>query len=226
MKPGKYARISVTDTGVGMDRETLTHIFEPFFSTKGEKGTGLGLASVYGIVKQSGGFVWADSELGKGTSFSVYLKAASQVQYRSQERTAEGADLRGSETILLVEDAVALRVLTRELLEQNGYRVLESQDVTDALQIADKHQGKISLLLTDVVMPQMSGRLLAERLTARRPEMKVLFMSGYTDDAVLRHGILYDRTPFLEKPFTREALIRKVREVLEGPHAKPKAPAA
>jgi len=226
MKRGKYARISVTDTGVGMDRETLTHIFEPFFSTKGEKGTGLGLASVYGILKQSGGFIWADSELGKGTTFSVYLKAASQVQYRAQEYTPEGADLRGSETILLVEDAVALRVLTRELLEQNGYRVLEAQDVTDALQIADKHQGKISLLLTDVVMPQMSGRLLAERLTARRPEMKVLFMSGYTDDAILRHGILYDRTPFLEKPFTREALIGKVREVLEGPHAKPKAPAA
>ena len=175
---------------------------------------------------QAGRFVWADSELGNGTTFSVYLKTGSQVQYRSQEHPAEGPDLQGSETILLVEDAVALRVLTRELLEQNGYRVLESQDVTDALQIADKHQGKISLLLTDVVMPQMSGRLLAERLTARRPEMKVLFMSGYTDDAILRHGILYDRTPFLEKPFTREALIRKVREVLEGPHAKPKAPAA
>ena len=132
------------------------------------------MATVYGIVKQSGGFVWADSELGGGTTFSVYLQAASQVQYRSQEQTAEGADLRGSETILLVEDAVALRVLTRELLEQNGYRVLEAQDVGDAIHIADKHQGKISLLLTDVVTPQMSGRLLAERLTVRRPEMKVL----------------------------------------------------
>jgi two-component system cell cycle sensor histidine kinase/response regulator CckA len=226
MKPGKYARIAVTDTGVGIDRETLTRIFEPFFSTKGEKGTGLGLATVYGIVKQSGGFVWADSELGKGTTFSVYLQAASQVQYRSQEQTAEGADLRGSETILLVEDAVALRVLTRELLEQNGYRVLEAQDVGHAIHIADMHHGKISLLLTDVVMPKMSGRLLAERLTVRRPEMKVLYMSGYTDDAILRHGILHERTPFLEKPFTREALIRKVREVLEGPQTKAKVPAA
>jgi two-component system cell cycle sensor histidine kinase/response regulator CckA len=172
MKPGKYVRISVSDTGAGMDQETLSHIFEPFFSTKGDKGTGLGLATVYSIVKQSGGYVWPDSELDHGTTFSVYLQAMPRKEYGSEEEQPRADILHGSETILLVEDAAALRVMTRQLLQQSGYAVLEARDVEDAIQIAERHGRKISLLLTDVVMPQMSGRLLAEHLAVRRPEMK------------------------------------------------------
>jgi len=214
--PGPYVMLAVSDTGRGMDAETQAHIFEPFFTTKEQgKGTGLGLAMVYGIVKQSGGYIWVYSELGKGTTFKVYLPRAEEAVAGIEPR--EGAALRrGSETVLVVEDEAALRALVRGLLEANGYTVLEARNGEDALSVCEQHKGPIHLLLTDVVMPQMSGPELVEHLAPFHREMRVIYMSGYTDDAIVHHGVLGAGKTYLQKPFTPEALARKLREVLDA----------
>jgi two-component system cell cycle sensor histidine kinase/response regulator CckA len=214
---GNYVLLAVTDTGTGMDAGTLANIFEPFFTTKElGQGTGLGLATVYGIVKQSNGYIWVRSAPGNGTSFEIYLP-----QYLGEVPTEEQkADLkeiqRGSETILLVEDAYALRKLAQALLTEAGFRVFSAESGEEALEVASHCGVPLDLLLSDVVMPGMNGRVLAEQLLPRQPEMKVLFMSGYTDSFIAGHGVLEPGTHLLHKPFTEEVLIRKVREVLDG----------
>jgi PAS domain S-box-containing protein len=220
MKVGRYVRLEVSDNGLGMDKETLSHVFEPFFTTKGpEKGTGLGLATVYGIVKQSDGYVWVYSELGQGTTFSVYLPTALEAVGPREEKAKPAEIRRGRETILLVEDVAALRTMTRELLEGHGYTVLEAEDGERAIQIAREYEGKISLLLTDVSLPKMKGPALAKVLMPQRSGMAVLFMSGYSDNVVTQNEVLKPGTAFLQKPFTVEDLARKVREVLDTQEA-------
>jgi two-component system cell cycle sensor histidine kinase/response regulator CckA len=216
VSPGPYVVLSVSDTGCGMEGSTLSRVFEPFFTTKEQgKGTGLGLAMVYGIVKQSGGDVWVYSEPGRGTTFKVYLPAADGTAAEPVAPEANGA-LRGSETILVTEDEPMLRSLVRITLEEHGYQVLAVDGVREAAELMDRREQPIDLLLTDVVMPGMSGRELADRMRAARPETKVLFMSGYTDDAVVRHGVLHEGAAFLQKPFSPTVLARKVREVLDS----------
>ncbi len=211
VRPGRFVLVTVSDTGVGMNAETQARIFEPFFTTKEVgKGTGLGLATVYGIVKQSDGFIWVYSEVGKGTTFKIYLPRVDQL-VEATEASREQSVPGGSETILLVEDAEPLRKLAREILQSSGYTVLDTGHSAEALQIADLHKGLIHLLLTDVVMPGMGGRQLAECLTRLCPQIKVLYMSGYTD---VHRGMLDPDGVLLEKPFTRAALTGKVREVL------------
>jgi two-component system cell cycle sensor histidine kinase/response regulator CckA len=213
--PGRYVLVAVSDTGTGMTPEVKARIFEPFFTTKEKgKGTGLGLSTVYGIVKQSGGYVWVYSELGRGTTFKIYLprvdNAPDQIAKPKESRT-----LAGTETILLAEDDAILRPLARQLLEKLGYTVLEGEDAETALAAAAAHKGPIHLLVADVVMPGPSGRELARRLAEVRPETKVLYVSGYTDDAIVHHGMLEPGLNFLQKPFTPAVLARKVRDVLD-----------
>ena len=216
-KVGKYVLLAVTDTGVGMDAVTLTHIFEPFFTSKElGKGTGLGLATVYGIVKQSNGYIWVDSAPGKGASFQIYLPRYDGRATPEEPKVDPAETLRGSECILLVEDAEPLRKLAQTFLEEGGFRVLSAENGEDALGVAARFEGTLDLLLTDVVMPGMNGRVLAEQLLLRQPGMKVLYMSGYTDSFIAGHGILNPETHLLHKPFTEEVLIRKVREVLDS----------
>jgi PAS domain S-box-containing protein len=217
LRPGPYIRLALSDTGVGMDQQTLERIFEPFFTTKEHgKGTGLGLATVYGIVKQTGGDIWAYSELGHGTTFKIYLPRADE-PIPTSEPPSSFFDLpRGQETILLVEDEEAVRALTREILEMSGYTVLEAGHGGEALLLCEQHQNPLDLLMTDVVMPQMSGRTLAERMKALYPELKVLYISGYTDEAIVHHGVLGPGLFFLQKPFTPNSLASKVREVLDA----------
>jgi PAS domain S-box-containing protein len=211
--PGAYVMLSVSDTGIGMDAETQARIFEPFFTTKElGKGTGLGLSTVYGVVRQSGGHIWVYSQPGQGATFKIYLPRVGQPHRLQQPASTPGAALRGSETILLVEDEEALRTLTRDLLEASGYAVLEAELPEAAMEIAREHRGTIHLLLTDMVMPGLSGRDLAARLAATRPNMKVVFMSGYTGFS--HSGPADVETPWLAKPFTRDTLLRKVRETL------------
>ena len=211
--PGAWVMLAVTDTGIGMDERTRARIFEPFFTTKAAgQGTGLGLSTVYGIVTQHNGHIAVESEPGRGSTFRIYLPRV-QEEPEAAAR-AEPAPVRGSGTILLVEDEQGVRELAREILEINGYTVLEAVSPGDALLIAERHTGPIRLILTDVVMPHMSGRELVERLLPLRPDMRVLYMSGYTDDAIANHGILHPGTRLLEKPFTPDALVRKIHEAL------------
>ena len=217
MKPGSYVRLAVSDTGCGMDEQTQSRIFEPFFTTKERgKGTGLGLSTVYGIVKQSGGNIWVYSELGQGTTFKVYLPRDLSATAATTLKPSTAPRLsRGTETVLVVEDEEALRKVALRTLGSAGYTVLTAGNGEEALLTSAKHVGDIHLLLTDVVMPRMSGRVLAQQLAAKRPTVKVLYMSGYTDDAIVNHGVLEAGTPFLAKPFTSTDLAQKVREVLD-----------
>ncbi|MGB0036620.1 MAG: CHASE4 domain-containing protein [Candidatus Acidiferrales bacterium] len=217
MEPGRYVMMMVTDTGCGMDQQTQSRIFEPFFTTKSQgRGTGLGLATVYGVVKQSGGFIWVYSEVNRGTTFKVYLPEVTEKAEKRAPETGVTAPPPGNETILFVEDEESVRILVREYLEAIGYRVLEAADGVQALEIAGAQRGPIHLLITDVVMPRVSGRELATQLAPTRPDLKVLYISGYTDDSVFRHGVLEGGVAFLQKPFNLKALAQKIREVLEG----------
>jgi CheY-like chemotaxis protein len=207
--------LAVTDTGIGMTEEVKRRLFEPFFTTKGPgKGTGLGLAVVHGIVQQSDGSIEVYSEPGVGTSFKIYLPRVEQAAPTGKSGPDLAPAPHGTETLLLVEDDDAVRALTRFTLQQCGYTVLEASHGEEAIRVATNHPEKIHLLVTDVVMPGMGGRVLAERLLSLHPEMKVLYLSGYTDDAVVRHGILHEEVNFLQKPFSPNALAHQVREVL------------
>ena len=214
---GDYVLLTVSDNGVGMDATTRARVFEPFFTTKEKgKGTGLGLSMVYGVVKQSGGYIEVLSEPGAGASFTIYLPKV-EVAVDPQKLPAElPASMLGTETLLLVEDETSLRKLSRHLLELCGYEVLEAENGSDALKVSQEHRGIIHLLLTDVVMPGMSGRVLADQLVKRRPETRVVYMSGYTGQTVGEHGVLAEGSFFLPKPFTRQALAHKIREALDG----------
>jgi CheY-like chemotaxis protein len=213
---GQYVMLAVTDTGTGMDPETQAQIFEPFFTTKDrDKGTGLGLAAVYGVVKQSSGYITVESEKGKGASFKIYLPRIEQPVATTNETSPVPLTIRGNETILLVEDAEPLRKLAHLFLRDNGYQVLTAADGSEAQQVAAQNAGPIHLLLTDVVMPGINGRVLAEQLAPLHPAMKVLYMSGYTDSFIAGHGVLEEGLHLLHKPFTEEALTRKVRELLD-----------
>jgi len=214
-RPDPHVLLAVTDTGCGMDDATMARMFEPFFTTKGDLGTGLGLATVYGIVRQSAGHLAVASEVGRGTMFRVYLPRAEKRQFASRSSADLSLMPQGEETILLAEDEEGVRALIRHVLQQCGYTVLEARDGPEALLLGEQNLGRIGLLLTDVVMPGMGGRDLAERLAELQPGVKVLFLSGYTDDAVVRHGIQTAEVAFLQKPFTPASLARKVREVLD-----------
>src|SRR5579871_775645 len=215
VKPGAYVQLGVSDTGHGMDEATRARLFEPFFTTKTVgKGTGLGLSTVFGIIRQSGGSVEVYSEPGSGTSVKVYLPRMDQPASVEAE-VARRQLARGTETILLVEDDEMVRNLVRETLEREGYKLIDAADPADAARIAETYRGPIDLLITDVVMPKINGRDLAERITKRRRELKVLYMSGYTDHAIVNSGLLQKEVAFLQKPFTPAALTEKVREVLE-----------
>ncbi len=216
---GRYVVLSVQDTGCGMTAEIKARIFEPFFTTKGPgKGTGLGLATIYGIVKQSGGHIEVESEPGNGTRFRIYLPRAATLACPTPSRHEMRLPPQGRETILVVEDEDAVRSLTMLVLRKAGYDVLEACDGAAALQIAENHQGEIDLVVTDVVMPGLGGRLVVEKLLQQRPQMRVLYLSGYTDDAVFRQGVQHHEVNFLPKPFTPAALTEKVREVLDVPN--------
>jgi two-component system cell cycle sensor histidine kinase/response regulator CckA len=215
VEPGFYVLLAISDNGKGMDAETKRHMFEPFFTTKPvERGTGLGLATVFGIVKQNGGDIWVYSELGQGTTFKIYLpripEAAEERRRNSEEKTVQGTD----QTILLVEDEEGVRKLISEVLRQNGFKVIEASDALQATQASARHGGDIHLLLTDVVMPHSSGRQLADKLVESRPNMKVLYMSGYTENTVVHHGVLDADVAFLPKPFAFETLLSKISELL------------
>jgi CheY-like chemotaxis protein len=209
--------LCVRDTGIGMDSKTQSRIFEPFFTTKDrDKGTGLGLSTVYGIVQQSGGHIRVLSAPGQGATFEIYLPRVEQPAAAAECEGLEGEHVGGGQTVLLVEDDQDVRSLARAMLEENGYTVLEAGRGEQALALGERHEGRIDLLPTDVVMPGMSGRELAQRLAEKRPALPVLFMSGYLDDTILSHGVQAPGAALLQKPFTRKALVRRVREVLES----------
>jgi two-component system, cell cycle sensor histidine kinase and response regulator CckA len=217
VEPGPYVMLTVSDTGCGMDTETQARIFEPFFTTKGPgRGTGLGLATVYGVVKQSGGYIWVYSELQHGTTFKVYLPRVAALAEKLVAEKQPAAPSPGTETILFVEDEENVRELVGEYLKARGYTVIEAPDGLKALELAEEHKGAIQLLITDVVMPKLSGRELATKIAASRDNLKVLYISGYTDDSIFRHGVLEGGMAFLQKPFNLKALAEKVREVLDG----------
>ena len=214
--PGSYVMLAVSDTGSGMDSETTAQIFEPFFSTKDkDKGTGLGLSTVYGIVKQHGGNIWVYSEPGKGTIFKIYLPRSTATKKTAARTPTPVTDSHGTETVLVVEDEAAVLKLAVRMLERKGYNVLAARDGLEGQGVANTHEGPIHLLLTDVVMPRMGGKELAQKLLTTRPELKVLYMSGYTDNAIVHHGVLEKGTHFLQKPFSGDSLPQKVREVID-----------
>ena len=215
---GQHVVLAVTDTGTGMDKETQGHVFEPFFTTKEKgKGTGLGLSTVFGIVKQSGGHIWLYSEPGRGTTFKVCFPRSADAQDIVRPPSANLQPIpHGTETILLVEDDAQLRALARTILVRHGYQVLDAPTPGDALMLSEGHAGRIALLVTDVVMPQMSGRELAQRVLEARPKIRVLYMSGYTDNAIVHNGILDPGVAFLQKPLTPDVFARKVRKVLDS----------
>ncbi len=214
---GSYVMAAVSDTGSGMDKNTQEHMFEPFFTTKKNgKGTGLGLSTVYGIVKQNKGFIWPYSEPGQGSTFKVYLPGLRGDIEAEEKEQAFAGDVGGTETVLIVEDDDSLRNFTCKTLQQQGYNVLEADNGEDALKACKEYKGAIQLVLTDVVMPKMGGREVVKWLQPRYPQMKVIYMSGYTDDAIVHHGVLKPGVNFLEKPFSPEVLARKVREVLDS----------
>jgi CheY-like chemotaxis protein len=212
--PGSYVMLIISDTGSGMDAHTMTHAFEPFFTTK-EKGTGLGLSTVYGITKQSDGYVLLDSEPGRGASFRIYLPRVDEHAVDNEAAGTERDTPRGSESILVVEDEEMLRKLACHVLRSQGYSILEAANAGEALLLCEKYPEPIPLMITDVVMPQMSGPELAARLRSLRPEMRVLYMSGYTDDSVVRHGLADPTMAFIQKPFSPAVLARTVRAVLD-----------
>lgn len=224
VRPGPYVVLAVSDTGCGMDRSTLEHVFEPFFTTKPVgQGTGLGLSTVYGIVKQAGGHVTVYSEPGRGSTFRVYLPAAQEPLSLARLAAAAPAPA-GSETLIVCEDDNAVRHLTARMLAEAGYTVLAAPDAKHALQLASAHAGPIQLLITDVIMPGLNGRQLSETLAQQRPGIRTLFVSGYTSDVIAHHGVLDENVHFLEKPYGRQRLLRKIREVLDAPSAPPNAP--
>jgi CheY-like chemotaxis protein len=215
--PGNYALMTVTDTGVGMSEETMQSMFDPFFTTKSEgKGTGLGLAMVYGIVRQSGGWIEVWSKLGQGTSFSIYLPRIDTAPVQDQVDAPTASNLRGNETVLVVEDENEVRRLTRTILESYGYRVLEAANGEEAVNVSENHSGEIHILVTDVILPGMDGKVVSDRLRALRPKLKVVYMSGYPDDIISPRGIVERDVAYLLKPFRPDVLAAKVREVLEG----------
>jgi CheY-like chemotaxis protein len=217
MPAGEYVRLTVTDSGTGMEPETLQHLFEPFYTTKEPgKGTGLGLATVYGIVKQSGGFIYADSALGRGSRFRIYLPRVTGALNEPESVAPALPAGRADGTVLLVEDEEAVRRLARRVLEGVGYRVLVAANGAEALQVAQQHMGRLDLMVTDVIMPGMSGQELSARLRAMRPELPILYVSGYTDDAILQHGTLLPNTGFLQKPFSPAVLAQRVQDALKG----------
>ena len=214
--PGQYVLLTVSDTGVGMDEETQSHIFEPFFSTKSQgQGTGLGLSTVFGLVKQSGGAIAVYSEPGQGATFKIHFPRCNEVVVTAQQKI-RSPSIGGTETILLVDDATPLRGLTRRILEDSGYKVIDSGDPAEALRMATEHDGPLPLMITDVVMPGFSGSVLAERVAEVRPETKVLYASGYNDDSIDHLHVRGQDSAFLDKPFTRENLLRKVRDLLDS----------
>jgi two-component system, cell cycle sensor histidine kinase and response regulator CckA len=216
LKPGRYIMLAVSDNGCGMDEQTKSHIFEPFFTTKGpEQGTGLGLAMVYGAIKQSSGHVFVDSELGTGTTFKIYLPEVEEAYSAEKSQPAIEKTPQGDETILVVEDEPGVRALILHVLRTYGYTVLEAAHGSEAIRLTEKHPGPIHLLITDVVMPGIGGRQVAEQVVALKPDIKVMYLSGYTNDAVVRHGVLESTVAFLQKPFTPSALALKVRQVLD-----------
>ena len=216
-KPGHYVMLTVSDTGSGMDKETREHIFEPFFTTKEVgKGTGLGLSTVYGIVKQNNGFIRVYSEPGQGSTFKVYLPIVKGDAEPKEKEQSPVEDLSGSETVLIVEDDDSLRKFAQKTLQGYGYRVIVAKNGENALMVCKEYDGQIDLMITDVVMPKMGGREAADRLQTLYPQMKVIYMSGYTDNAIVHHGVLTPELNFLEKPFTPEGLGRKVRGALES----------
>jgi two-component system cell cycle sensor histidine kinase/response regulator CckA len=213
--PGRYVTLAITDNGQGMDKETQSRLFEPFFTTKEKgKGTGLGLSTVYGIIKQSGGYIFAQSEVGHGTTFRIYLPRVEEALEPAGHSPQNTVALRGSETVLLVEDEESVRQLVRETLEAKGYTVLEAENGQSALELVAREQPAIHMLITDVVMPGMSGRELAKTLCTTHPQTKVLYLSGYTED-MIEQGMSEAGTAFLQKPFTLQTLLRKVREGLQ-----------
>ncbi len=225
VSPGEFAMLAVTDTGTGLSDSAKSHLFEPFFTTKERgKGTGLGLATVYGIVKQANGHIGVYSEPGRGTTFKVYLpRTQARIETQCSPDALDSA-VGGNETILLAEDEPLVRSLTTETLRSLGYSVLEAANGADAIRVSAEHDGEIQLLITDVVMPQMSGKKLAEALAKTRPRMAVLFISGYTENAIVHHGVLDAHVQFLPKPFTHTALARKVRDLLDAQGGSRKLP--
>jgi CheY-like chemotaxis protein len=214
--PGSYVMLSVSDTGIGMDKETQKNIFDPFYTTKGQgKGTGLGLSTIYGIVKQNNGFIWVYSEPGQGSTFKIYLPKVKEYVKGEEKEQTPVIKLDGSETVLIVEDDDSLRKLAQKFLQSYGYRVLAAENGEDALRISKEHEGPIDLLITDVVMPKMNGKETAERLQPLYPRMKIIYMSGYTDDSIVHHGVLAPGLNFIEKPFSPKGLACKMREVLD-----------
>jgi two-component system cell cycle sensor histidine kinase/response regulator CckA len=214
--PGEYVLLSISDTGIGIDKETQARIFEPFFTTKDRgKGTGLGLSTVYGIIKQSGGFIWVYSEPGQGTTFKIYFPLLSATSQRRTFVTETVDGLNGNETVLLVEDEKMVRELAERILTEFGYKVLVAENGEVAKQIFEQQKEKIQIVVTDIIMPGISGRDLAAHIKKENPDIKLLYISGYSDEAILHHNKIDNGSEFLQKPFTAQKFVRRVRQILD-----------